>query len=109
MILAIAVVGIAKTCPMKQGIGFLPQWLFCQSCPERQKPRADRDPFASLEQIPIRLDQRLSNQASEREKTGLRAAPEFLLRRDQDAQIKRIHWDWDFYPLSTAGDDREHR
>src|SRR5262245_10205210 len=39
----------------------------------------------------------------------LHAAPELLFRRDQDAEIERIHGDWDLDPLAAAGDDRKHR
>src|SRR5262245_65155097 len=37
--------------------------------------------------------------------TGLDAAPELLLRRDQDAEVKWVHGNRDLDPLSTAGDD----
>src|SRR5262249_39302212 len=40
---------------------------------------------------------------------GLDAAPEFLFRRDQDAEVERVHGDRDLDPLAAAGDNREHR
>src|SRR5262245_58359728 len=36
---------------------------------------------------------------------GLDAAPELLLRRDQDAEVKWVHGNRDLDPLSTASDD----
>src|SRR5258707_3153650 len=36
---------------------------------------------------------------------GLDAAPEFLFRRDQGAQIERVHGDRDLDPLAAPGDD----
>src|SRR5262245_59927338 len=36
---------------------------------------------------------------------GLDAAPELLLRRNQDAEVKWVHGNRDLHPLSTAGDD----
>ena len=40
---------------------------------------------------------------------GLDAAPELLFRRDQDAEIERIHGNRDLDPFAAAGDDRQHR
>src|SRR5262245_6840144 len=40
---------------------------------------------------------------------GLDAAPEFLFRRDQHAEIERVHGNCDLDPFAAAGDDREHR
>src|SRR5262245_28004305 len=40
---------------------------------------------------------------------GLHAAPELLFRRDQNAEIERVHGDCDLDPLAAAGDDRQHR
>src|SRR5215831_3753509 len=37
--------------------------------------------------------------------TGLDAAPELLLRGDEDAEVKWVHGNRDLDPLSTAGDD----
>src|SRR5262249_22695733 len=39
----------------------------------------------------------------------LYTAPEFLFRRDQDAEIKWVHGNRDLHPFASAGDDREHR
>src|SRR5262249_58488148 len=36
---------------------------------------------------------------------GLHAAPELLFRRDQDAEIERVHGDCDLDPFAAAGDD----
>src|SRR5262249_16585392 len=40
---------------------------------------------------------------------GLHAAPELLFRRDQNAEIERVHGDCDLHPFAAAGDDRQHR
>src|SRR6266545_3747951 len=40
---------------------------------------------------------------------GLHAAPEFLFRRHQHAEIERVHGDRDLHPLAAPRDDREHR
>src|SRR5215510_1982260 len=40
---------------------------------------------------------------------GLHAAPELLFRRDQDAEIERVHRDRDLDPFAAPGDDREYR
>src|SRR6516162_4944377 len=40
---------------------------------------------------------------------GPHAAPEPLFRRDQNAEIERVHGDCDLDPFAAAGDDREHR
>ena len=39
----------------------------------------------------------------------LHAAPEPLFGRHQDAEIERVHGDFDLDPFTAAGDDREHR
>src|SRR5262249_17646539 len=40
---------------------------------------------------------------------GLHAAPELLFRRDQNAEIERVHGDCDLHPFAAASDDREYR
>src|SRR6516165_9163382 len=39
----------------------------------------------------------------------LHAAPEFLFRRHEDAEIKWIHGNCDLHPFAATGDDGEHR
>src|SRR6516225_12331493 len=41
--------------------------------------------------------------------SGLDAAPELLFRRDQNAEIERVHGDRDLHPFAASGDNREHR
>src|SRR5262249_24656939 len=42
-----------------------------------------------------------------RDLAGLDAAPELLFRRDQNGEIKRVHWYGDLDPFAAAGNDGE--